>query len=214
MWVLFAVLVVCFSACLSINTALALDYKEAEHARISDEIEQMVGRQLWIGVEKKFQELLQMEADAGVELMTFEDLVYGAYAARGQGRMLDARIRLARAVKLDAPIDRQREISDWLDSIKSNFGPVTLIAHNSRSVALAADLMPLDPDQRIAIEMAIEQINRTGTFTGLLPRGTYTFAGHSFRVEPGIAITIETSPRLKKTTGEIVRETTEPLTTP
>lgn len=196
---------------LSLSTAFSADYSSAEHDRISGDIEQFASHQLWEGVEKKFQELVVMELAAGQPIMTFEDLLYGAYAARAKGRMQDARDRLSRAVKMDGPLDREKEVADWLDSIRANFGQVRLVAHNARNVPLVVETMPLDPDQRLAVEMAIQTVQRTGTYAGLLPKGGYSFAGHSFKVEPGIAVSIEASPRLKKTEGNIIVHQ-EPMT--
>lgn len=192
------------SLLLSLSPALAVEFSEAEHVRISGDMEQLASRQLWDGVEKKFQELSSMEVDAGQSIMTFEDLMFGAYAARAKGRMMDARDRLIRAARFDMPLERAKEVADWLDAIRSNFGQVRLVAHNARNVPLTADTMPLDPDQRLAVEMAVQTVQRTGTYAGLLPRGGYTFAGHAFKVEPGIAVSIEASPRLKKTEGNVI----------
>jgi hypothetical protein len=202
-------------SCLFSNAPLyAGDFTEAEHVRISQDLEQLASRQLWTGVEKRFQELLALEATAGMEIMTFEDLVYGAYAARAMGRIQDARDRLNRAARLDGPLDRMKEIADWLDSIRANFGQARLVAHQTRNVELIADTMPLDPDQRLAVEAAMEEVKKNAAFSGLLPRGGYSFAGYAFKVEPGISVTIETSPRLKKTTGELIQVTTEPMVDP
>lgn len=196
---------------LSIAPAFSADYSEAEHVRISSDIQQMASHQLWEGVEKKFQELVAMEAAAGQSIMTFDDLLAGAYAARARGRMLDARERLSRAAKLDGPLERSKEVADWLDSIRSNFGQVRLLAHNARNVPLTVDVMPLDPDQRLAVETAVAMVQRTGAYQGLLPKGNYSFAGHAFKVEPGIAVSIEASPRLKRTEGNIIVHQ-EPMT--
>lgn len=196
------------------QNAFAIEYSEAEHARISDDVEQLASRQLWAGVEKKYQELLAMELAAGQPILTFDDLVYGAYAARAMGHTLEVRDRLSRAVKLEAPYDRKKDVVDWLESIKANYGQVSLLAHNSRNAALSPSDMPMDPDQRAAVEGAMDAVRREATFQGLLPRGVYVFAGHTFKVEPGIAVSIEASPRLKKTTGEVVQMTTEPMVDP
>ena len=43
-----------------------------------------------------------------------------------------------------------------------------------------------------------------------LPRGVYTYAGQEFKVEPGLSVRIEVSPKLKKTSGELITVTTTP----
>ena len=58
--------------------------------------------------------------------------------------------------------------------------------------------LPFDTAQRKAVEIAIEEAKDEGTFTGLIPKGSYTFAGQPFMVEPGISVRIEVSPRVRR----------------
>lgn len=178
-----------------VGLARATDVGEAEHIRLSGDIEQLASRQLWNGVERKYLELEKL----GVEL-TYQDLVNGAYAARGIGNMSAAYDRLRRAAKLDGT----REVIDWLSSIDMNYGPVELVCTPPRDAELSTEEAPFDPDQRLAVEYATSTVKKEGTFKGLLPRGAYTFSGHEFKVEPGISTRIDASPRLKKTTGIVV----------
>lgn len=186
-------------------TASAADALEAEHVRLSGDIEQLATRQLWAGVEKKLAELAKL----GVE-PSFDDLIHGAYAARALGNAQHAYDRL----KVAARIKGTREVVDWLYTIDANYGTVELIATPPRGVALSMAEVPFDPDQRVAVEAASERVKKEGGFAGLLPRGSYVFAGQSFTVEPGIAVRIEVSPKLKKTEGELIRVTTAPVETP
>ncbi len=199
---------------LQLAPATAAEFSEAEHVRLSGDLEQLTSRQLWAGAEKKYLELLEMEKDAGRSILTFEDLLFGAYAARALGHMLEVRDRLGRAILLEGPEEQLKEARDWLSSIRSTYGQVRLLAHNARNVDFAPELLPMDPDQRTSVELAADAIRKYGSFVGLLPRGDYSFAGHSFRVEPGVAVTIETSPRLKKTHGEVVRSAPDPMVDP
>ncbi len=199
---------------LRIAPASAAEFSEAEHVRLSGDLELLTSRQLWAGAEKKYLELIEMEKDAGRAILTFEDLVFGAYAARALGHMLDVRDRLTRATLMEGPEERMKEVHDWLSSIRSTYGQVRLLAHNARNVEFAPELLPMDPDQRNAVELASDSIRKYGSFNGLLPRGDYSFAGHSFRVEPGVAVNIETSPRLRKTHGEVVRTAPDPMVDP
>jgi hypothetical protein len=154
-------------------------------------------------VEKKFEELERL----GVEF-TYDDLVRGAHAARGLGDTLAAYERLKAAARMQGT----REVVDWLFAIDSTYGQVELVTHNARGIALTADEMPFEPDQRIAVQAAVEMVRKEGTFSGLLPRGQYSYAGHVFRVEPGIGVRIEVSPRLKKTAGILVNVSSAPTT--
>lgn len=187
------------------NAQAADDVSEAEHVRLSEDIEQLASRQLWSGVEKRFLELEKL----GVTL-TYEDLVHGAYAARALGNTQATYDRLRQAARLKGT----RDVIDWLSSIDANYGHVELICHQSRNAVLTVAEMPFEPDQRTAVEASIETLKRDGSFTGLLPRGTYYFNETEFKVEPGIAVRIELSPKLKKTTGELVTVTTAPMEAP
>jgi hypothetical protein len=190
------------SLLLFVGPSHATDFGEAEHIRLSEDLEQLASRQLWPGVEKKFLELQKL----GVE-MTYEDLLHGAWAARALGNTQAAYDRL----KMAAKIKGTREVVDWLFTIDANYGLVELLASPPRGVSLEVPEMPFDPDQRICVETAMDHVKKEGTFKGLLPKGNYTFAGQNFTVQPGLAVRIEVSPRLKKTNGEIVNVTTSPV---
>lgn len=179
------------------------DALQAEHVRLSSDLEQLANRQLWAGVEKKFAELQKL----GVE-MSYDDLLHGAYAARALGNAQHAYDRL----KIAARIKGTKEVVDWLFTIDANYGQVELIATPPRGVELTTTELPFDPDQRLCVEASIEQVKKEGTFTGLLPRGSYSYAGQEFKVEPGLAVRIEVSPKLKKTQGELITVTTTPTT--
>ncbi len=177
------------------GAASAADVGAAEHIRLSGDMDQLASRQLWNGVERKFLELEKLGVD-----LTYQDLLNGAYAARGLGNMSSAYDRL----RVAATLDGTREVIDWLSSIDTNYGPVELVCTPPRDAALSSAETPFDPDQRLAVEYASATVRKEGTFKGLLPRGEYTFSGHTFRVEPGIATRIDASPRLKKTTGIVI----------
>lgn len=187
---------------LSLAPALAGDdVSEAEHRRLSEDLKQLTSRQIWVGADRKFQELEKL----GVE-PTYEDLMNGAYAARSLGNMASVYDRLKRAAKLKGT----REVVDWLYTIDANYGPVELTASPPRGVTLEPTETPFDPDQRLAVEKAVELVKKDGNFAGLLPRGDYAYAGQHFHVEPGIAVKLELAPRMKKTQGELITTTTTP----
>lgn len=186
---------------LGLSVAFAGEREEAEHQRLSSEMTQMAQRQSWAGVEKTYEELEKLAVD-----MTFDDLMHGAYAARALGDVQDAYQRLKSAAKINGT----KEIVDWLYTIDANYGHVDLVATPPRGVELACAELPFDPDMRVAVQAAMEEVKSAGTFSGLLPRGAYVYAGQPFSVEPGIAVKIEVSPRLKKTQGEVVNVTTTP----
>ena len=165
------------------------DVIQAEHERLVDEMETLVQRQVWSGVERKYKEMEKLDIE-----LTQEDHLHGAYAARELGDMEAVYDRLKKA----ASIDPTKEVIDWLWEIDSNYGHVELITVPNRSTELTIDEMPFDTSQRKAVEIAIEEAKDEGTFTGMIPKGNYTFAGQPFTIEPGIGVRIEVSPRIRR----------------
>ena len=182
--------------------AADLERLEAEHVRLSDDIETFAQRQLWPAVEKQFGELSRRGIPP-----SRQDLVHAAMAARAQGNMLAASERL----KAAATLEPSKDVLQLLGAIDQHYGLVELLAAN-RDGVLEATEMPFEPDMRSAIEGAIAQVAKTGTFRGLLPRGGYIFAGQAFDVEPGLTVRVEVDPRVKKTDGIRVDVTTMPVT--
>lgn len=171
------------------GSAWAKDAVEAEHQRLSDEIEKLAKRQVWTGVERKYRDLERLGTEP-----TFEDLVYGATAARELGDVKRSYERLKLAVRLQGT----KEIVDWLWDIDNNYGSVELLTVPSRSAELTMAELPFDPNQRKAVEAAQESARQDGIFVGMLPKGDYVFATQRFTVEPGVSVRIEVSPRMRR----------------
>ena len=165
------------------------DVLEAERARISEDMDKLVQRQVWPGAERKFVEL----AALGVPL-SVEEYVAGATAARELGDVEQARARLREAARIKG----SREIVAWLTDIDNNYGHVVLVSVPARTAELAVGAPPFDPNQRKAVDAAIRLAKQDGEFRGLLPKGDYTFAGQKFSVEPGLSVRIEVSPRMRR----------------
>jgi len=169
--------------------AAAKDEAQAEHDRLSDEIENLAQRQVWTGVERKYRDLERLG-----DPPTVEDLMFGATAARELGDVEHCYQRLKAAAKLK----EDRQVVDWLWDIDANYGHVELLTVPSHTAELSASEMPLDPNQRKAVEAAITSAETDGIFVGMLPKGNYTFATQSFQVDPGVAVRIEVSPRVRR----------------
>ena len=156
----------------------------AEYYRLHDEMQKLAKRQVWGGVGRYYAE---MEA-LGVPL-TYDDYVAGALAARNEGEVMLAYDRLQAAARIDGT----REVIEWLWSIDTAYGRVTLGTVPLEASTLQVAQLPMLPDQRAAVEAAIRQVEATGTYDGMLPEGEYTFAGQSFTVTPGpkaVSITV------------------------
>lgn len=149
---------------------------QAEYYRLHDECSKLARRQVWTGVERLY---LEMEATGAA--LVYEDYLAGAMAARDAGDVLLAYERLTVAAKLNGT----REVIDWLWSIDTAYGRVELRTEPLGPAELSVAVMPMLPDQRAAIEAAQRQLKEGGTYAGMLPAGTYTFAGQEFTVTPG-----------------------------
>lgn len=160
-----------------------------EVERLSGEIRTLGRRQIWAGVERKYNQLLKVEIPAGGDVH-----LIAAYSARERGDLLEVHTRLIRAAT-DNPTE---VVIDWLYDLDHNFGRVELKADRRRTAVLEASSMPLDPNRRKAVEAAIKECSDHGKFTGLLPRGKYRFGGQDFAVEPGISVRVEVSPKARR----------------
>ena len=167
--------------------APADDWKEdvapqvmAEYNRLTEEIRKLYKRQVWSGVERRYQELLVLNLP-----VNSDHLVAAAWAARSEGNISSCYERLRDSARLE----ESREVIEWLWSIDSNFGRVELSLDmppkETFLPALEFERFPLEPDQRAAIGFAQDQVAETGSFTGMLPLGEYFYAGIPFRVSAG-----------------------------
>jgi len=166
-----------------------VDAEQAEADRLSGEIRSLAGRQVWAGVERKYGQALALQG-----VLESDVHLTAAYAARERGDLLSVYERLSRA----AEVKPTKEVVDWLWDLDHNFGRVNLIADRKGTAELKVKQMPLDPNRRQAVVAAIAQAEETGDFKGLLPRGEYSFVGQEFRVEPGISVRVEVSPKARR----------------
>ena len=162
---------------------------QAEADRLSDDIRSLAERQVWTGVERMY-----VQATALGAILPADIHLTGAYAARERGDLIAVYRRLTRS----AEIKPSQEVVDWLWDLDHNFGRVQLVADRKGTAVLEAKQMPLDPNRRQAVAEAIRQSKDSGSFKGLLPRGDYRFHGQDFRVEAGISVRVEVSPKVRR----------------
>lgn len=173
----------------AIDAAPPSEAARAEMQRLSGEIRTLGRRQIWAGVERKYKLLMGGEVPAPPDVH-----LIAAYSARERGDLLSVHNRLLRAASGEA----NEAVVDWLYDLDHNFGRVELKADRKGTAVLTANEMPLDPNRRKAVMAAIEACKDDGRFDGLLPRGSYLFAGQDFKVEPGIAVRVEVSPKMRR----------------
>jgi len=161
----------------------------AEADRLSDEIRTLSRRQVWTGVERKYRQVVALGTSVSSDIH-----LTGAYSARESGNLLRVYERLLRA-STGKP---NEAVIDWLWDLDHNYGRVTLLADRRRTASLTAVQMPLDPNRRNAVQGAIDICSSDGEFNGLLPKGKYNFMGQDFKVDPGIAVRVEVSPKMRR----------------
>ncbi len=158
------------------STSAVLLPDRAEYQRLSEEIEKLVTKNAWVGVENAYLALL-----ATLVQPTAPDHLSGAHAARALGDVLSARTRLIAANALR----EDRAVLDWLFDIDSNYNRVYL-ACDPNTRTLDAVAMPFDPNQKRAVEFAQAGIAASGLFDGFLPAGDYQFGDMRIKVEPRV----------------------------
>jgi len=162
---------------------------KAEHARITTEMKGLADRQIWVGVERKFNSLVELEIEPD-----FEDLLMAAQAARGVGDVKATNERLKRAAKFQ----QTEEITDWIWDIDQNYGHVEILGVPNKHRELYEVVAMFAPDKRQAVQFAKTTLEDTGTFAGLLPHGEYVVMGETFSVEPGLSIRLDYAGKRKK----------------
>jgi len=178
-----------FAATMASTPAFAQD-KTAERLRLEEEMKRLAQRNAWTGVERKYNELLDLNID-----LPFDDHQVGAQAARSLGKTLEVYERLLRAQKIQ-PSD---EITQELAAIDAAYGRVHLKGSERFLVPVKPKVMPFAPDQRKSVEWAEEVMTNTGSFKGMLPLGSYQVACQEFEVVPGPNfLTIEVDKPKKK----------------
>jgi len=171
---------------LSVKEQAAID---AEIDRLSGEIRTLARRQVWAGVERKYAQVVKLPGEVPSEIH-----LTGAYSARETGDLLEVYERLIRAATNSA----DPTVVDWLWDLDHNYGRVTLIADRRRTAELRSEDMPLDPNRRNAVQAAIQVCADEGKFNGLLPKGKYEFVGQAFKVDPGVGVRVEVSPKMRR----------------
>jgi hypothetical protein len=154
---------------------------EAEHTRLSEEMNKHARKARWHGVERAYVGMLPL-TKKGV-LLTYRDHYQGAQSARELGNINQVYGRLHAA---SAQQDTE-DVKNWLADINANYGKVELVIPRKwkEKVGLNIDEMPLFPDQRSTIGLAQDRVKQGKSYVGLLPVGDYNFAEKTFTIVPG-----------------------------
>lgn len=156
--------------------ALAAPHVDAEGVRLGEELRALAASNNWIGVERKYGELLRnhpRSLDGGSHLL-------GAQAAQSRGDLMLAAQRWQRVPPAD-PAHPQANAE--LERVARGARLVAL--ENPDRLPLTRAELPFDPGSRVAIERAAMAVERDGLFVGLLPMGTYELGDTTLQVGSG-----------------------------
>ena len=156
--------------------ASAQDCDEGEKVRLGGEIRNLAQRNAWPGVENSYRKLVA----TGCRL-SYEDHLLGSQAAAKLGKTYEVYSRLSEAREFD----QRSEIIEEMESIDQHYGRVEIRGDARFRAELVRESMPFNPAQRKSIEYAMEVVQNTGSFKGMLPRGEYLIGTKTFVVEPG-----------------------------
>ena len=191
----------------------------AEVKRLTEEITKLAQRNAWAGVDEAYKKLESMGDKAfdlipkGLASVT-EIHQLGAQASNLLGETLLYQTRLLREKRRLWSLKMSLEggsfntpeftqiitdlgaIDKSLGEIEMIYGAVTITPQSKSpskkqraQLELIPVVWPFAPDQRRSIEFAAGAIKKTGSFTGLLPAGSYTLADQSFTVQKGTELT-------------------------
>jgi len=170
---------------LAVAPAWAGTHEQGELARLLDDMESLAERQVWNGVDRRYEQMMELE---GVSISR-EIHLTAAQASRSLGDMHATFERLERA----ASIKPTEEIEVWMREIQEEYARVELILEPARSVDLEAEVMPFAPAQRQQVELAISAMKQDGYFLGMLPEGAYFMGGERFEVVAGVDTRVDLS---------------------
>ncbi|MCO4744153.1 MAG: hypothetical protein KC912_05155 [Proteobacteria bacterium] len=171
--------------------ALAAGMDDAEAIRLRAEMQGLAERAAWGGVERAYVAL----RDGGTDL-TYEDHFLGAQSAKVAGDLGAVRSRLLAA----NAVSENQDVMDWLFAINSHFGEVAL-SSKPGSAELSIDKLPFAADQKAVLEFAQAHVAESGSYTGYLPKGVYTFGDQPFQVLPAaptVTIDLGAAPAVSK----------------
>lgn len=178
----------------------------AEQERLQKELQTLVAREAWEGVERTYRQLLDLEAQ-GIAV-TYAEHMLGAQAAQQRGDVVATRQRLEAALE-----QWSTELArNWLADINASFGQVSISvpARNKLEYTLQIEESPFEPERRFAIEFAQTTLNEERGFEGYLPTGSYTIGEQTFSVAPGRRAVVEVGAGQRPTGPAVAEETEEP----
>ncbi len=143
----------------------------AEVRRLDDEIERLVQKGVWKGVERKYRQALK----TGVTLTPAMHRA-GARASLLEGDATEARARLLESYELE----RDPEVLTWLTTFSRQYTTVRLKA--DPGAELQVERRHFDQERARVVDRAAKLLADDGVFEGLLPMGRYRVGAFWFTI--------------------------------
>jgi hypothetical protein len=150
----------------------------AEVRRLGDEIERLVQKGAWKGVERKYMQAKKTGAELSAAMHRA-----GARSSLLRGDATEARLRLLDAYEQE----RDPEVLAWLTTFSRQYTTVQLRA--DPGAELQVERRHFDQERARVVDRAAELLAGEGAFEGLLPMGRYRVGAFWFTIgedHPGI----------------------------
>ena len=180
-----------FTNCAKQTTAREVHpmYADAEYKRLAREVQRLERKERWEMLDSVFNNIRELN----VEIKS-EHWRVAANANQEIGNIGKTREYLSQAIKVKS--DSKTKL--WLKDVEENYGEVYLHAKSTGDFVFKANESPMDPIAVRCIEYASESLKNERLFSGMLPKGKYTFVDEEFEVLPGIEVRRELDPKLRK----------------
>jgi len=138
------------------------------------EMDRLAAKNAWAGVERHYEAIVELG-----ENPERRQHILAADAAQQRGDVVTLMERLEEAQAIEKTIDVAMRSSALLEEYA-----LVRLRCAPHGAELVVDQAPFHPHQGRAIDFAAATVVETGTFTGFLPVGSYTFGGHAFQAVP------------------------------
>ena len=159
---------------------------EAELYRLGSEMNRLAQKTAWGGVDRAYKSMVALETPLAADAH-----LMAAQAAIADGDALKALLRLRRVmVAAHDPsdpeaVEARAEAESALNRLATRYGPVSLSVGKGRDPTMVRPQAPFAPDERVAVERAVQRVAEDRAFRGLLPVGSYEVGGVRFDVVAG-----------------------------
>jgi len=145
---------------------------QAEAYRLSEEVDRLVKKGAWSGVERLYISAVKTGAP-----LSHDTHISGARSSMQRGDARSARSRLLAAYE----VERDPATLEWLTTYSRQYTQVTLRA--DAGAELQVERRHFDQERARVVDRAVELLKTTGQFDGLLPMGRYRVGAFWFTIK-------------------------------